>query len=77
MQEESSTQILTKAKEHLAHLGLSYRVAAPMCGVTYQHLSEVLNGRRRSLPLIGRIMALGKNRKRRAARCLAAGSPLA
>jgi hypothetical protein len=67
-QDNNTTQILTNAKLHLADLGLSYRVAAPMVGVTYQHLSDVLNGHRRSLPLLVRVMALGKNRKRRTTR---------
>lgn len=58
MQEENSTQILTTAKSHLRSLGLSYRMAAPIVGVTYQHLSLVLNGHRISLPLIRRVLDL-------------------
>ena len=46
------------AKHKLKHLGLSYRKAAPMLGVTYQHLSFVLNGHRQSRRLITAIQSL-------------------
>lgn len=38
--------------------GWSYRRAAPVLGVTYQHLSEVLNGRRESQRLLRAVAAL-------------------
>ncbi|AHF90206.1 hypothetical protein OPIT5_08260 [Opitutaceae bacterium TAV5] len=43
--------------------GWSYRTAAPRLGVCYQHLSDVLNGRRSSRALIGRVAALPEQRK--------------
>ncbi len=46
------------AKRTLKARGWSYRRAAPVLGVTYQHLSEVLNSRRHSRRLIRRVMAL-------------------
>lgn len=46
------------AKRKLKELGIPYRKAAPRCGVTYQHLSEVLNGHRASRRLLLRIRGL-------------------
>jgi hypothetical protein len=48
----------TTAKRALTAKRLSYRRAAPLLGVTYQHLSEVLNGRRQSRRLLARIETL-------------------
>lgn len=39
---------LNRAKKILSRKGWTYRDAAPVLGVTYQHLSEVLNGHRES-----------------------------
>jgi len=44
-----------QAKVTLKARGWSYRKAAPILGVTYQHLSEVLNGNRPSRRLINKI----------------------
>ena len=41
-----------RTKHKLKEAGLSYRRAAPMLGVTYQHLSEVLNGHRKCVRLL-------------------------
>lgn len=50
---------LQSAKAMLRSCGLSYRKAAPFLGaVTYQHVSEGLNGRRESERLLQRIAAL-------------------
>ena len=46
------------AKRLIKARGWSYRRAAPVLGVTYQHLSEVLNGRRASRRLLSRIASL-------------------
>jgi hypothetical protein len=46
------------AKRSLKRRGWSYRRAAPLLGVTYQHLCLVLNGRRESVRLIRRIEEL-------------------
>lgn len=58
MQEQKTEKELRKAKQHLASLGLSYRSAAPLTGVCYQHLCDVLNGHRKSRRLLTRIMEL-------------------
>lgn len=47
-----------RAKVTLKNRNWSYRTAAPEVGVSYQHLSEVLNGRRQSKRLLCRIMGL-------------------
>lgn len=47
-------------KDALKRKGWSYREAAPVLGVTYQHLSEVLNGKRISRRLLAAIAALPK-----------------
>jgi len=47
-----------QAKHKLKKEGLTYRTAGPKLGVTYQHLSEVLNGKRRSRKLLGKIARL-------------------
>lgn len=52
------------AKVTLKAKGWSYRKAAPELGVTYQHLSEVLNGKRESrriLAAIQRLRATNRN----------------
>lgn len=46
------------AKRTLKARGWSYRRAAPILGVTYQHLSEVLNGKRHSRRLLAAVVAL-------------------
>lgn len=46
------------AKRTLKTSGWSYRRAAPVLGVSYQHLSEVLNGRRQSRRLLAKIGTL-------------------
>lgn len=48
----------TAAKRTLKTRGWSYRRAAPLLGVSYQHLSEVLNGKRASLRLLSKIATL-------------------
>ena len=45
-------------KQHLQEQGLTYRVAAPLLGCTYQHLSEVLNGHRTSRRLLAKVANL-------------------
>ena len=47
-----------QAKKQLEKLGWSYRSAAPVLGVTYQHLSEVLNGNRPAARLLAAITSL-------------------
>ena len=47
-------------KARFKRKGWSYRVAAPLLGVTYQHLSDVLNGNRQSLRLLKKIRGLPK-----------------
>lgn len=44
--------------------GWSYRSAAPVLGVTYQYLCEVMNGRRVSRRLSAKIRALPKADRR-------------
>lgn len=46
------------ARKTLAARGWSYRSAAPLMGVTYQHLAMVLTGRRESRRLLAAIHAL-------------------
>lgn len=46
------------AKKALKSKGWTYRTAAPQLSVTYQHLSEVLNGNRESRRLMLRIKQL-------------------
>jgi hypothetical protein len=60
MQAQKTTKELRKAKQYLAEIGLSYRAAAPLAGVTYQYLSDVLNGHRTSQRLLNKIMSLPK-----------------
>lgn len=45
----------TTIKRSLHKRGWSYRRAAPVLGVSYQHLSEVLNGKRQSRRLLAKI----------------------
>lgn len=56
----TSTRAMTRvfAKHTLKARGWSYRRAAPQLGVTYQHLSEVLNGKRNSRRLLAKIEQL-------------------
>lgn len=49
-----------RAKVTLKSRGWSYRSAAPQLGVTYQHLSEVLNGKRLSRRLLRKISSLAR-----------------
>lgn len=46
------------ARKKLASGGWSYRTAAPLLGVSYQHLAMVLNGHRDSRRLLAAINAL-------------------
>jgi len=46
------------AKRSLKHKGWSYRTAAPVLGVCYQHLALVLTGRRTSRRLLAAIANL-------------------
>ena len=47
-----------RLKVTLKSRGWSYRSAAPVLGVTYQHLSEVLNGKRQSARLLKRVQLI-------------------
>jgi hypothetical protein len=47
-----------QAKRNLKSKLWSYRSAAPLLGVSYQHLCEVLQGRRTSRRLLRKVMAL-------------------
>lgn len=58
MKTEPETTTRRAAKRALKTKGWSYRRAAPVLGVTYQHLSEVLNGNRESQRLLARISSL-------------------
>lgn len=49
---------VTKARRHFHAHGWSYRSAAPVLGVSYQHLSQVLNGERQSRRLINAVLSL-------------------
>jgi lambda repressor-like predicted transcriptional regulator len=49
-----------RARHELRERGWTYRTAAAECGVCYQHLSEVLNGHRKSRRLLGLIAKLPK-----------------
>jgi len=51
-------------KAILKKKGWSYRSAGPVLGVTYQHLSEVLNGKRSSLRLLRKIRTLPARREK-------------
>ena len=51
-----------KARRTLKLNGWSYRAAAPVLGVSYQHIAQVLTGRRESRRLLAAIAAL-PNRK--------------
>ena len=50
--------ICQRAKARLTELGLSYRRAAPLLGVRFEHLCLVLNGHRDSARLLAAIDAL-------------------
>lgn len=54
---------LEVAKQVLRDRGYSYRQAAPLLGVCYQHLSEVLNGHRPSGRVLRKISALPAREK--------------
>jgi hypothetical protein len=54
----ATASIAQEAKRHLRRLHLSYRAAAPLLGVTFQWLSDVLNNRRTSVRLIHSILNL-------------------
>jgi hypothetical protein len=49
---------LELTKQNFKAKGWSYRAAAPVLGVTYQYLCDVLNGRHSSIRLTARIEAL-------------------
>ena len=46
------------ARRHIRRAGWSYRAAAPVLGCCYQFLAQVLNGRKKSRPLLERVMGL-------------------
>ena len=50
--------LAARAKSHLREIGMTYRAAALELGRSYQHLSDVLNGKRESRALIARVLAL-------------------
>ena len=52
--------VIQSAKNLLKQKGWSYRAAAPVLSVTYQHLSEVLNGKRPAARLLAAIKRLPK-----------------
>ena len=54
----SFSRPVTAARRHFYAMGWSYRAAAPVLGVCYQHLSQVLNGERKSSSLLARIQSL-------------------
>lgn len=47
-----------RARVELKRKGYSYRSAAPLLDVTYQHLSEVLNAKRESRRVMQKIQNL-------------------
>jgi hypothetical protein len=47
-----------QAKVTLKEKGWTYRTAAPALGITYQHLSYVLNGHRESRRVLAAIEAM-------------------
>jgi hypothetical protein len=47
-----------QAKTHLKQMGWSYRSAAPLLGIRYEHLSRVLNGERVSKRLLDAVMSM-------------------
>lgn len=49
---------LQHLKEHLKMKNHTYRSAAQVLGVSYQHVSYVLNGQRLSEPLCQRILRI-------------------
>ena len=51
------------SKKQLKALGWSYRRAAPLLGVTYQHLCLVLNGHRHSRRLLAKVASLPQTRR--------------
>jgi hypothetical protein len=50
------------ARAHFYAMGWSYRSAAPVLGVSYQHLCQVLNGERPSRRLTAAVLALPKRK---------------
>jgi lambda repressor-like predicted transcriptional regulator len=59
---------LEQEKSKLRRKGWAYRRLAAELGVTYQYLSDVLNGHRASRRLIARIVAVPKSPKKWGAR---------
>lgn len=57
------TRSVQAARKHMADTGWSYRSAAPVLGITWQHLAHVLTGRRESRSLIARVRSLPNRRK--------------
>ena len=51
-------KLALQAKAHLHAAGWSYRSAAHRLGVSYQHVSYVLNGQRHSASLLEKIVRL-------------------
>lgn len=52
-----------ETKVTLKNKGWSYRKAAPVLGVTYQYLCDVVNGKRSSVRLHKKIKGLPKAKK--------------
>lgn len=50
------------ARSHLFAAGWSYRSAAPVLGVSYQHLAQVLTGERQSRRLTAAVQALPRRK---------------
>lgn len=55
-----SAPSLNRTKRVLREKGWSYRTAAPVLGISYQHLAMVLTGRRESRRLLAAIASLPK-----------------
>lgn len=51
---------VVSARRHFYEAGWSYRAAAPLLGVSYQHLCQVLTGDRQSRRLTAAILQLPK-----------------
>lgn len=53
-----TTSATSAAKAHLRAAGWTYRTAAAHLGISYQHISYVLNGQRSSRSLLARLQKL-------------------
>ena len=58
MKSTQNTPSPNAAKQHLQAAGWTYREAAPQLHVCYQHLCDVLNGKRISASLLRRVLSL-------------------